>query len=125
MISRKDSSFLSRRRVSFKPSIFALFCYKVGLVSNQFQLVVFSWLVTIQGNISIGGNSQPFSMYVYKDKGNLHLCKGLFKWWWRTQVGEVTRGWSLHLSCKCDQIKNERFYGQAGYLTNMGSPTSL
>ena len=33
------------------------------------------------------------------------------------QIGEVTCGGSPHLSCKRDQIKNKRLYGQAGYLT--------
>ena len=61
-------------------------------------------------------------MYVYKDKESLRACSyggG------EPQVGEVTRGGSLHLSCKCDQIKNERLYGQAGYPTYLGSPTSM
>ena len=31
------------------------------------------------------------------------------------QLGEVTCGRSLHLSCKRDQTKNERLHGQAGY----------
>ena len=31
--------------------------------------------------------------------------KGLFTWRWGHQIGEVTCGGSLHLSCKRDQIK--------------------
>ena len=36
---------------------------------------------------------------------------------------EVTCGGSPHLSCKRDQIKMR--YGQVGYLTYLGSPTSM
>ena len=41
-------------------------------------------------------------------------------------IDEVTFCGSPHLSCKRDQIiKNERLCGQAGYLTYLGSPTSM
>ena len=53
-------------------------------------------------------------MYVYKDKGNLRAC---LYGGGGPQLGEVTRGGSLHLTYKCDQIENERLYGQAGYPT--------
>ena len=38
------------------------------------------------------------------------------------QIGEVTSGGSPHLSFESDQIKIEE---QAGYLTYLGSPTSM
>ena len=41
------------------------------------------------------------------------------------QVGEVTCGGSPHLSCKRDQIKMRDYYGQSGYPTNLGSPSSI
>ena len=46
------------------------------------------------------------------------------------QLGEVTCGGSPHLSCKRDQIKmrdymDRRLPTKAGYLTYLGSPTSM
>ena len=35
------------------------------------------------------------------------------------QKGDVTCGGSPHLTCKLDQIKNKKLYGQAGYLTHL------
>ena len=40
-------------------------------------------------------------------------------------IGEVTFGGSPHLSCKHDHIKMMRLHEQAGYLTYLGSPTSM
>ena len=48
-----------------------------------------------------------------------------------TRLGGVTRlsiqslKWSPHLSCKRDQFKNKRLYGEVGYLTYLESPTSM
>ena len=47
------------------------------------------------------------------------------------QIGEVTFGGSLHLSCKRDQIKmrdymdRRVFSTKASYLTHLGAPTSM
>ena len=41
------------------------------------------------------------------------------------QVGEVTCGGLPHLTCKRDQIKMRDYNGQVGYLTYLGSPTSM
>ena len=55
----------------------------------------------------------------------LHGCGG-------PQINEVTCGGSPHLSCKRDQIKMRDYMAgqagyptQAGYLTYLGSPTSM